>query len=441
MVTECLRRLMCPLLRRNQGRRSNGPLHDTPQEFNHRIHESSTLLHEMDLIPSDNNMECIEDESAQQLLHPCTSDIGESSQHLLFPCTSVTGDIFGDPEVLPRVGDQYQAQIPPLLAEYDHSQLVKKPDIEVMVNILNTFFLGLPIPIMWVHDEVENLKQDVVDILCSQADGVNINGLVKLENSEECQISLNDENTNIKVEPLNTALGDGKGGEMSGLQLRDDKMDVDLILPQDRKAQLDQRGKGYCPLPGSLGESWSDIERDSLLLGLYIFGKNFLLVKKFVESKEMGDILSFYYGKFYQSNGYHKWSECRKTRSRRCIHGQRIFTGGRQQELLSRLFPRVAEECQIMLVEVSRTFGERKISLEEYVFTLKDAVGINMLIEEVGIGRGKQDLTRIALEPIKTNQVFPLRPELPNGKACSSLSCRDIIKFLTGDFLVEQSSI
>lgn len=88
-------------------------------------------------------------------------------------------------------------------------------------------------------------------------------------------------------------------------------------------------------------------------LGLYIFGKNLVAVKKFVNSKEMGDILAFYYGKFYRSDGYRRWSECRKLRSRRSIHGQKIFTGWRQQELLSRLLSHVSQECQSVLLEVS----------------------------------------------------------------------------------------
>ncbi|XP_034691229.1 uncharacterized protein LOC117918583 [Vitis riparia] len=199
------------------------------------------------------------------------------------------------------------------------------------------------------------------------------------------------------------------------------------------------RHKGCSLLPGSIARSWSEIEHNSFLLGLYIFGKNFLPVKRFMESKKMGDILSFYYGEFYQSDAYRRWSECRKMKSRRCIHGQRIFTGWRQQELLSRLFSEVSEQCKNRLVEVSRAYGEGKFLLEEYVFVLKDAVGIHLLIEAVGIGQGKQDLTGIAMEPIKTHRVFSLRPEIPIGKACSLLTSREIIKFLTGDFRLSKA--
>lgn len=62
-----------------------------------------------------------------------------------------------------------------------------------------------------------------------------------------------------------------------------------------------------------------------------------------------------------------------------------------------------------------------------------------MLIEAVGVGKGKQDLTGTAMEPIKTNNVFSLHSEIPVGKACSSLKSADIIKFLTGDFRLSKA--
>uniref|UniRef100_A0A0R0I5U8 SANT domain-containing protein n=1 Tax=Glycine max TaxID=3847 RepID=A0A0R0I5U8_SOYBN len=49
----------------------------------------------------------------------------------------------------------------------------------------------------------------------------------------------------------------------------------------------------------NLNNSWSDADVKSFLLGLFIFGKNFLNIKRFLENKGMGEILSFYYGKFY----------------------------------------------------------------------------------------------------------------------------------------------
>lgn len=309
---------------------------------------------EIDIL--DNEMGHMEDESVEVLLSSCTS----------------TDEIFGDQQMLPRVGDEYQAELPPLIAECQRLALVNKlSDAEV----LESFPLGLPIPLMWLTSEVKNV------------------GVVKLEKSEKNQI-------------------------ISYNELLD---------------------RGFFPLPGSLGASWEEIERDSFLLGLYIFGKNLVYVQKFVDSKTMGDVLFFYYGKFYRSDGYCRWAECRKLRSKRSINGQKLFSGWRQHELLSRLSSLVTKECQDTLLEVTKILSEGKITYEEYAFALKDTVGISAFVEAIGIGKGKQDLTGTGMEPAKPNHVNSVRPEIPVGKACSSLSSADIIKFLTGDFRLSKA--
>ncbi|EEF41614.1 hypothetical protein RCOM_0555240 [Ricinus communis] len=263
----------------------------------------------------------------------------ESVQQSLSPCSSEMGDSFGDPEVLPRVGDQYQPEIPPLISDQDRLQLINLPrNIDLMANIDEFYLLGLPIPITWSNTGVEN-----------------ISGIVELENSEKSQNTSNNEHPDLKVEPRDTLSGNGKDigvDSSTKLEVGSDKMEVDFVLPQESESKMGLLETGLCPLPDSLDESWTDIERDSFLLGLYIFGKNLVTVKKFVESKKMEDILSFYYGKFYRSDEYRRWSECRKQRSRRSIHGQKIFTGWRQQELLSRLCCHVSQECQSQLLEV-----------------------------------------------------------------------------------------
>ncbi|XVE73276.1 hypothetical protein DITRI_Ditri11bG0104600 [Diplodiscus trichospermus] len=353
-----------------------------------------------------NKMEGIEDESGEQLLSSC----------------SFLDEIFGDPQVIPRVGDQYQAEIPPLVGQCSSLLVVNEPtDSKVMMNVPNPFPMGLAIPVFWTKTEE------------------NINGAFGFENSEESHITPGC--AEYKVDSLYSVLGDGKDTRRySKLQpTTGTKLDVDLLFPQESNTKLNQVGRGPCPLPGFSSEVWKDIELDSFLLGLYIFGKNLILVKNFVESKQMGEILSFYYGKFYRSDGYRRWSECRKLKSKRCIHGEKLFRGWRQQELLSRLFSHLSKQCQDMLLEVSKTFDEGKVSFEEYVFTIKNTVGIAMLVEAVGIGKGKQDLTGNAMEPVKVNHVISFHPEIPVGKACSTLSSADIIRFLTGDFRLSKA--
>ncbi|XWS36205.1 hypothetical protein CRYUN_Cryun20dG0065300 [Craigia yunnanensis] len=363
----------------------------------------------MDTTLLDNDMEGVEDGSAEQLHASC----------------SFLDEIFGDPQVIPRVGDQYQAEIPPLVGECHSIQVIKEQiGSKVKMNVPNPFPMGLPIPLIWTKTEVES-----------------INGAFEFENSEESHITSSHGCADYKVESLDSVLDDGK--DMRGYSMLQPttktKIGVDLLFPKEPKSKLNQVDRGPYPLPGSSSEVWKDIELDSFLLGLYIFGKNLILVKKFVESKGIGEILSFYYGKFYRSDEYCRWSECRKLRGRRCILGQKLFTGWRQQELLSRLFSHISKEYQNVLLEVSKTFSEGKVSFEGYIFTIKNTVGIGILIEAIGIGKGKQDLTGNAMEPVKANHVVSFRSAIPVGKACSALTSADIIKFLTGDFRLSKA--
>jgi hypothetical protein len=196
---------------------------------------------------------------------------------------------------------------------------------------------------MWVIEEVESIKHEPRDYHCGLTDTSDINKSVKPESIREANI-VPEVDLKAKVELMDVTVNDGiEVGESAKLCLQPE-------ISNEMLCELG--GKDYCLVPGSVGNPWSDSEEDSFLLGLYIFGKNLVQVKNFVESKTMGDILSFYYGKFYRSDRYHKWSECRKIRNRKCVYGQRIFTGSRQHEMLSRLLPQLSEECKNILLQV-----------------------------------------------------------------------------------------
>ncbi|XP_061360993.1 uncharacterized protein LOC133304922 [Gastrolobium bilobum] len=248
-------------------------------------------------------------------------------------------DDFGDPNIFPKVGEQYQAEIPPLMSESDCSWFQKKPQPEdIDITLVNGTKLG--------------------------ASG---NSSVQQE-------------TKIGVH--------------------------------------ENKCKGHCLVPGSSTDTWNEIEEASFTLGLYIFGKNLVKVKRFIGNKTMGDIMAFYYGKFYKSERYQRWSELRKMKSRKCIHGQKIFTGPRQQELLSRLLPNVPEECHSKFLEAS--------------------VGLNPLVEAVGVGT-KKDLTGLTADSVKSTQALHVRLEKPVGKDCSRLTPVEIINILTGNFRLSKA--
>ncbi|KAM7261876.1 hypothetical protein ACFE04_020953 [Oxalis oulophora] len=156
----------------------------------------------------------------------------------------------------------------------------------------------------------------------------------------------------------------------------------------------------------SLANIWSETDVKSFVLGLYTFDRNFLHIKNFMEKKDMEEILSFYYGNwFYKSEKYNRWKDCRKNRRKRCVmFGRKIFTGRRMHQLLSTLYPQISNESQTALPE--------------------EIVGINVLVEAVGISKDEQIGNN--------NQSSRFVP--PNGKAFSSITLTEITQYLSGSF-------
>ncbi|KAI3986067.1 hypothetical protein MKX01_039149 [Papaver californicum] len=342
-----------------------------------------------------------------------------SAELLLFP----RYDIFGEPEVVPRVGDQYQVEIPERERESDNFKNTAS-HFEA-AGTSHSSPMGLSIPVMWVYDQVNDIKLEGIKLQRDPDDRVGANRSerkARHKNSDR-------KGTKAKVEPF-VKLESRKNSTIAG-----NRMDADLPSLEEK---CDLISKSYCPVPGSVSNSWRDVEKDSFLLGLYIFGKNLVQVKKFVESKEMGDIQSYYYGRFFRSDAHRRWSEGRKIRSRKCVHGQKIFIGSRQHELLSRLLPHVPKECRNAFIEVGKKLTEGTITLEDYVSMMKETVGIEALVEAVGIGKGKRDLTGIA-DSVRSNRAIPVCKEIPTGKEFNSLTSADILKFLNGDFRLSKA--
>jgi len=77
-------------------------------------------------------------------------------------------------------------------------------------------------------------------------------------------------------------------------------------------------------------------------------------------------------------------------------------------------------------------------SLKEYISSLKSTVGLGILVEVVGIGKEKEDLTRFGVKPGKKNNQRPF--SAPTCKDLSSLEPSDIIQSLTGSRLSKTKS-
>ncbi|KAG9134401.1 hypothetical protein Leryth_023786 [Lithospermum erythrorhizon] len=321
----------------------------------------------------------------------------------------------GDPEILPRIGDKYQVEIPPVLGESDHALYKRNPVcLQNEAGYPFNFLVGLPIPVT----QVGPLNHDSATFLGNSQKSSDRSANLGSQVSKGKYFCCKKENLETKVKPCD--IPPDNGATFAASEIVNQKQCMT-----------------YHFVPGADVDPWSDYEKRSFVLGLYIFGKDFVQVKKFVENKRMGDILFSYYGGFYGSHEYQRWSGCRKAQNSKCVHGEKLFSGRRQQELLSRLLLSVSDEFQKALLEVSKKFRAGRMGLEEYVFALKAMVGIKILVEAVGIGKPKQDLTSMAIDSSCTNQV--MRVKVPAGKACADLQPNEIIKFVAGDYRLSKA--
>ncbi|KAM0948552.1 putative transcription factor MYB/SANT family [Dioscorea sansibarensis] len=314
-----------------------------------------------------------------------------SFDHILSSDLPGVDDLHEDESVAPRIGDMYQVEIQPLSTESERLQLIHTPtEMDKFLGVNFSIVPGSSTPIM-LSKSVDNHLEHEHE---------------RIRGTDSCGMPLSVTNADYK---------------------------------QSLTASDNDKGMGI--LPGTQATPWTAAESQSFLLGLYIFGKNLVVIRRFVGTKDMGDVLCFYYGKFYRSDAHRRWSECRKMRSRRCIHGSRIFTGWRQQELLSRLLPGISRNLQDTLWSdhAVKAFNVGNTSFEEFIFQLKAMIGTEVLVEAVGVGKGKHDLTGIVLDPVRTNQTLSVRSDIPIGKACSSLATEEIIKFLTGNFRLSKA--
>ncbi|XP_047055546.1 uncharacterized protein LOC124661710 [Lolium rigidum] len=353
-----------------------------------------------------------------------------------------SGVIYDDTPICPRIGSEYQAEISKLSTEGEHRRFIMTSSHESMVlDYDHPGMIGPDISIMWASSEVHN-----EEILRRQH-----------SSESEARASSQDEDTKLtSISPIQKDTSDHDSTDQDSHSVVPvDQMESGSNLAHGENFDssstqeglnftnkpLTQQGeiKQFTPLPGLSSSLWSGIEAECFLLGLYIFGKNLSLMSRFVGNKTVGNVLLYYYGKFYGGDAYKRWSDCRKARTRRCILGERIFTGSRQQEIISRLKSVILKESHDSLLEIFKSFNNGQTSLEDLVFSIKSIVGTEAFVEAVGIGKGKHDLTGFVQDPSKPNQVLSIHPDIPTGKDCSLLASEDIIKFLTGGFRISKT--
>nr|GEY30637.1 homeodomain-like protein [Tanacetum cinerariifolium] len=121
-------------------------------------------------------------------------------------------------------------------------------------------------------------------------------------------------------------------------------------------------------------------------------------------------------------------------RSRKSVPGKKIFKGWKRQELLSRLLPKITNECKTSLTKVISSYDDGKLSFENYVLTLRDIMGINYLVEAVAIGNEKMDLATKTKKRVRRNKK-------PYSACSSSFKTEEIANILKDSIGFSEESL
>ncbi|KAL5209328.1 hypothetical protein ABZP36_004951 [Zizania latifolia] len=246
------------------------------------------------------------------------------------------------------IGKEHQAEIPNLATEDERCQY--------MSNSLDSCMaLGYdcPIPIMWAPRSGFSKKEEELQLHHSsdtKAGASSRDGESRMtstcptsNNTSECCLTYQDPHPELPADQIESESHQAHHDKLAPCSSRGGLNFTDKAMAE--QGEIEQ----ITPVPNSSTSFWSDQDVESFLLGLYIFGKELCLLSKFVGNKTIGDVLSYYYGKFYKTEAYKRWSDCRKASIRRCILQERIFGGWRRQELISRLKSKIIEEAHDLL--------------------------------------------------------------------------------------------
>ena len=283
-------------------------------------------------------------------------ELEDSGEHQQSLDVSLASDvIYEDAPVCPCIGSEHQAEIPNLCTEDERHQL--------MTSSRESMLPGrLAVPVIWVPSEpheVEGLgrhhSSETEAGASSQDEDGRVTSVCPIgNNTGDHDSTYQDPHHMVSVYHVESGSNQAHEGNWAPSSTREGLSFTNK--PMAKPVELDR----YTPVPYSSTTLWSGIEAECFLLGLYIFGKNLSLLRRFVGNKTIGDVLCYYYGKFYKRDAYRRWSDCRKARTRRCILGERIFTSWRQQEIISRLKSVVLEEAHDSLAEVRCNYRVHK---------------------------------------------------------------------------------
>jgi hypothetical protein len=257
------------------------------------------------------------------------------------------------------VGTEHQVEIPNLAMEDERRELINSSFHGYYYPIV----VGLSLPITWASPSEVDKKENESQIqkmletkarVSNRDDQSQLSSICPASSDViKCDQTYQDPHTVVPVVQVESGCSQLNNEKLAPFPTQESlNFTINPMMQQ-------QETKPLNPLPYSPMALWNDLEADLFLLGLYVFGKNLNLVSRFLGTKTVGHVLSYYYGKFYKRDAYKRWADCRKAKTKRCIFGERIFQGSRQPELISRLKSKIPNDAHDSLIEVCCSMSSR----------------------------------------------------------------------------------
>lgn len=244
----------------------------------------------------------------------------------------------GSQRVKPRIGPKYQASVSDYRLDLEQSPETDSEEEDIEALYAN----GLPfLPIThipYLHPVLHNSNR--------QEEREPKEERIKRVGSGESSTEFSNDATIVEAKPQGTKKRKRRGSRWGRLGKVSKKIQFDAGRTDATKGPMSRPKNDLSDdafetsgvlVPGEQPAVWSDNEMSAFVLGLHLFGKELCAVKRLMKSKEMKDVVHYYYGQFYRSPGFLRWSSTKNSQSRKCVHGARVVSGWRQQELLYRM--------------------------------------------------------------------------------------------------------
>ena len=167
--------------------------------------------------------------------------------------------------------------------------------------------------------------------------------------------------------------------------------------------------------PPRAAPAWTTEERSAFLLGLHLFGKEFRLVRRLIQTKTISEVVQYYYDDFKYTTSYKSWREFSVKWG---IKGEQFVSGRKQSKLLTGIVDKagLSKKMAEALHDRAASFNDGDTKLEDFVLEVAEIAGRDNLVavvdlsaygqEETGDWIGNANIFALTLAPEVQAKIF-----------------------------------